>query len=368
MMDSIPIIELRGTPRERGRQHGEMFRAAIREFVASVASVHLANQTQVTDERTLYAFAARNVPSLQAGAPELYEEICGVAEGSGCSLEQILFLNSMLELEDVRPPQLGARLLNAQLWGCTSFIVLPTASADGHVYVGQTFDMEEYYRRFNVVFRIVHDDDHQELIYSLVGILGLNGMNSSGIGLAINKLVATDARPGALYPQLVRQALAQRRIGDAFGALIFSDRACGMNYQLAADNGVAWCAEVSAGDYDLLPIDGAIAHTNHYLSPRMRAYEAPGWLSHGGSYVRLFVASHMLAKKRGQIDIGMLQELTCDHTNYPRCICAHGFKGDDETVAFSTIAAVIYDLTAKTMYACHGQPCSNAYSVIALDS
>jgi isopenicillin-N N-acyltransferase-like protein len=179
--------------------------------------------------------------------------------------------------------------------------------------------------------------------------------------------VATDARPGAIYPQLVRQALAQKRIGDAFGALIFTDRACGMNYQLAADNGVAFCAEVSAGDYDLLPIDGARAHTNHYLSPRMRAYETPGWLSHGGSYVRLFVASRTLAEKRGRIDLETLKELTRDHTNYPRCVCAHGFEGEDETRAFSTIAAVIFDLTTKTMYACHEHPCTNAYLTIALE-
>jgi isopenicillin-N N-acyltransferase-like protein len=140
-----------------------------------------------------------------------------------------------------------------------------------------------------------------------------------------------------------------------------------MNYQLASDSGVAWCAEVSAGDYDLLPITGAIAHTNHYLSERMRAYETPGWLSHGGSYVRLLVASRMLAKNRGHISLELLQELTCDHTNHPRCICAHGFEGEDETVAFSTIAAVIYDLTAQVMYACHGHPCTNAYLAIALD-
>jgi isopenicillin-N N-acyltransferase-like protein len=365
-MEQISVIELCGSPRERGRQHGEALRDSIKEFVATVGAVHAANQTQAASEQELYAFTARNAPAILSGAPALHEELLGIAEGSGCTFEQILFLNSMLELEDLRPARLGARLLSKQLWGCTSFIVLPEASADGHVYVGQTFDMEEYYCRFNVVFRIVHEDGHRELVYSLAGMLGLNGMNSSGIGLAINKLVANDARPGAIYPQLVRHALAQKRVGDAFGALVFSDRACGMNYQLAAASGVAWCAEVSAGDYDLLAIDGAIAHTNHYLSPRMRAYETPGWLSHGGSYVRLFVASRLLAANRGSISLDMLKELTRDHTNYPRCICAHGFEDEDETRALSTIAAVIYDLTDKKMYACHGHPCTNAYTNIAL--
>jgi isopenicillin-N N-acyltransferase-like protein len=366
-MDNIPVIELRGGPRERGRQHGEALRAPIGEFVDTVVAVHQANLTQRAGERELYDFVMRNAAAAKGFSPALHEELLGIAEGSGRGFEQILFLNSMLELEDLRPASLGARLLNKRLWGCTSFVVLPKASADGHVYVGQTFDMEQYYRRFNVIFRIVHDDGHRELVYSLAGLLGLNGMNSSGIGLAINKLVATDARPGALYPQLVRQALAQKRIGDAFGALIFTDRACGMNYQLAADNGVAWCAEVSAGDYDLLPIDGALAHTNHYLSPRMRAYEAPGWLSHGGSYVRLFVAARLLAERRGAIDLELLKELTRDHTNHPRCVCAHSFEGEDETEAFTTIAALIYDLTEKTLYACHGNPCTNAYKAITLE-
>ncbi|MDR1947706.1 MAG: C45 family peptidase, partial [Desulfovibrio sp.] len=184
--------------------------------------------------------------------------------------------------------------------------------------------------------------------------------NAAGLGLVINKLVASDARPGVIYPFIVRKALAAERIGDALGSVIFSPRAAGMTYQLAGSD-VNFCAETSAGRYELLDIDGALAHTNHWLGPSMRKFETAGWLSHAGSMVRRQVAAAFLKKHMGRITPELLQELTREHGNYPRSICAHGFAGEDEKSAFHTIFAVIMDPAARRMDLCPGNPCETAY-------
>lgn len=360
-MSNTPIVELSGTPFEMGLAHGRALKGLITEFVDSITSVHdMNNGFLKVGKKSLETFCNKNIGHLEKFAPELVEEMRGIAEGAGVTFEEILYLNCFLELEDLRAPIVGAKVLPDGLWGCTTFNVTSDAGADGRAYIGQTYDVEKYYEKFLCLLRIKPEKGPTQLVVSFAGIIGLNGMNSSGIGLVINKVTATDARPGVIYPFIVRKALSSERIGDALGAAIFSPRAGGINYQLAG-SGVAFCAETSASYYQLLDIDGAIAHTNHFLGRDMRKYETPNWLSHGGSMVRKQVADNFLKKHAGSIDVDMLKHLTRDHTNYPRCICAHGFEGEDPRTAFHTAFAVIMDPEAGWMEFCPGNPCENEY-------
>jgi len=336
-------------------------RAQIRAFVDSVTGVHQANNSFLRVEKSsLRAFCMRNLGFMEKFSRDLVDEMRGIAEGSGLPFEDIVYLNSFLELEDLRAPGLGGRILPDALWGCTTFNVLPEASADGRAYIGQTYDMEKYYEKFLCILRVRPDSGPSMLIVTFAGVLGLNGLNSAGVGAVINKVAATDARPGVLYPFVMRKALAAERIGDALGAVIFSPRATGITYQLSGA-GIAFCAETSAACYELLPIPGAIAHTNHYVGSTMRRFETPGWLSHGGSMVRKQVADRFLAENRGKLTPELLKELTRNHTNHPRCICAHGFPGECEGTAFHTTFGMVMDPAAGWIDICPGNPCENAY-------
>lgn len=355
------VVSLSGTPYEMGLAHGRACRELIHEFAASVIKVHQANNSLLKAERSqLTGYCLRNLGFLQQWCPELVEEMRGIADGAGLPFEDILYLNSFLELEDLRAPGLGGRALPDALWGCTTYNVPPAAAAGGQALLGQTYDMERYYEKFVVLLRITPETGPAQLVVTFAGVLGVNGMNAAGVAAVINKVVATDARPGVIYPCIMRRALASGRIGDALGAVIFSPRATGMNYQLAG-MGVAFCAEVSATAYELLEFEGAIAHTNHYVSQAMRRFETPNWLSHGGSMVRRQVAQAFLDRHRGALTPALLAELSRNHVNHPRCICAHGFDGEAETTAFHTVFAVIMDPAAGWMDLCVGNPCQQAY-------
>jgi len=362
MSESIPVIDLAGSPLEIGLGHGEALREPIREFAASVLEVHQANNPFLKAEKgQLAGFCQRNLGFLEKFSPALVEEMRGVARGADVPFGDVLLLNCFLELEDLRAPGLGGKALPDALWGCTTFNVTGQASADGQALIGQTYDMEAYYQRFLRVLRIRPAQGPAQLLITFAGILGLNGLNAAGVGAVINKVAATDARPGVIYPFVMRKALASERIGDALGAVIFSPRATGITYQLAGA-GVAFCAETSAQAYELLEINGAIAHTNHYVGSTMRRFETPGWLSHGGSMVRSQVANAWLAANRGRITPEKLMELTRDHTNHPRCICAHGFPGEPGTTAFQTVFGVVMDPERGQFDACPGNPCRNPYA------
>jgi len=365
-MSTIPVIELSGTPHEMGFAHGAALKGLIAEFIETVTTVHQMNNTYLNVSKdSLEVFCKKNLGFLEKFSPALVEEMRGIADGAGVTFEEILYLNSFLELEDLRAPGVGAKVLPDGLWGCTTFNVTRDAGEDGRAYIGQTYDMEKYYEKFLCLLRITPENGPAQLVVSFAGILGLNGLNSAGVGAVINKVTATDARPGVIYPFIMRKALASERIGDALGAAIFSPRASGINYQFAG-SGVAFCAETSAAYYQLLDIDGSIAHTNHFVGRDMRKFETPNWLSHGGSMVRKQVADNYLKKHRGSLNAEKLIELTKDHTNYPRCICAHGFPGEDARTAFHTVFAVIMDPEAGWMELCPGNPCEKGYERFSL--
>ncbi|MDR1606925.1 MAG: C45 family peptidase [Deltaproteobacteria bacterium] len=358
------VLELAGVGQSLGQAHGEALREEIKELVELVLANHAENIKIKVTRADLLDLASRNLVAISRYSPSLMAELEGIATGANLSLEEILFLNSFLELEDLRPPVLGAQLTTKPLWGCTTFHIRPEVTKEGRAFLAQTYDMESFYERFNVVLKIQRPTG-QEIVYSLAGVLGLNGINDRGLGLVINKLVAKDARPGVIYPVIVREALSQDRLGDALAAILFADRASGLNYQLAAREGYGFCLELSASQYALLPIEGALAHTNHYLSPAMKPFEAPNWLTHGGSYVRLEVANRFLRDKRGQIDLPAIKAITQDHFNYPRSVCAHNALDEDENTACATIAGVILDLEEGALHLASGPPCQNEYQKFA---
>ncbi len=361
MTSRIPVLELSGTPYEMGLAHGTAMREQIREFACSVTAVHQANNSCLLAEcDPLVRVCMRNLGFLENFSPDLVEEMRGIADGAGIAFREVVYLNSFLELEDLRAPGLGARVIPDALWGCTTFNVLPAATADGRAYIGQTYDMERYYEKYLCILRIKPEHGSESLVLTFAGVLGLVGLNSAGVGAVINKVVATDARPGVIYPFIMRKALAAERIGDALGAVIFSPRATGINYQLAG-SGVAFCAETSATYYELLEFDHAMAHTNHYVGQHMRRFETPNWLSHGGSMVRKQVADRFLKTHRGALTPELLKEMTRDHTNYPRCICAHGFEGEGCETAFHTTFGIVMDPAAGWFEVCPGNPCENEY-------
>ncbi|MDR3205012.1 MAG: C45 family autoproteolytic acyltransferase/hydrolase [Deltaproteobacteria bacterium] len=364
-MESVPILELKGQGLALGRAHGEALRDKITEFVETAHRVHLENVGLKIEREDLLTLSQRNLGFFKNYSPILFEELEGIAQGSNRSLIDIILINSFLELEDLRAPALGPRLRSDRLWGCTSFNVKAKAASDGPI-IGQTYDMEAYYARFNAVLKITKLSGQKQIIYTLAGILGLNGLNSDGLALVINKLVARDARPGVIYPFVVRKALDQQRIGDAFGAVAFCGRATAMNYQLNCADSVAFCLETTATRFAQLDFSHSLAHSNHFLHPDLKPLEESGWLSHGGSYVRLQVAQEILDQYKGRLDSQILKTLCRNHVNRPRSICAHGYPDEPDYFSYASISAVIIEPSKALMHFCGAYPCQNEFQTITI--
>src|SRR5262249_23498563 len=91
-----------------------------------------------------FAEAARWRKAIAAHDGAYAEEMGGIAEGSGQSEDTIALLNARSELalrlfgQEAGPAPRAAALVGPD--GCTTFALLPQATADRHTWLGQNWD------------------------------------------------------------------------------------------------------------------------------------------------------------------------------------------------------------------------------------
>lgn len=363
-MAEMTLLELEGTGRRLGCAHGEALKGSIaslyeRSMECTVKQAHIS-----TTEEELLRLAMRSYEFARDYAPDLFEEMLGIAEGSGLSVEKIMFLQCVMEGLDVIPARLASSLLKGPLApsspGCTAFGAVGQATSDGRVLVGQNYDMQGELYDHAVLLRIRRPETTL-LVFSFAGIIGCQGLSSHKLAVVMNKLFALDVRAGVPYTFVVRKTLEQKNLAEALGQIMAAERAAGTNY-LLADSSIIIDIETTACHFEVLPTpNNIITHTNHYKSFSLQQYEGIGKFS-ADSYVRDAAMYTGVKQSYGQIDAQRAQQLLSDHTGYPYSLCRHPPKEDVPHYRIhQTIASMIFTPADLTVWACWGNPCQEAY-------
>jgi isopenicillin-N N-acyltransferase-like protein len=344
---TVPLIEVHGPPRERGRQQGE----AARQFAASMVDAYQRIAPGATGSSWEMARdrAQELLPPSEAAFPAYMEELRGLAEGAGLAFEDVWLLNCYEELET-----------SAGLTACTSLAVRGELTAGGHVLLAHNEDWISFDREHVYLLRSEPEGEPPFLGFTFGALLPNIGFNAEGVAVAINSVYPTDECLGV--PRLVfsRAVLAARTIGEAIARCVFDGRAGGYNYLLADENGELYCVETSALEHDVIYADeGWIAHTNHYLSPKMQAVEQPG--AYAGSIVRLNRARRLLWEGLGGVEVVDLQGILRDHVNHPRSICGHEDVSQPAHERGQTVLSLVMDLNERSMWVAPGPPCEGEY-------
>lgn len=299
--------------------------------------------------------ARKFLPHGEAAYPQFVEEMRGIARGANLSFEEVWTLNCYEELTESQ----------AQASGCTCLAVRDAHTADGHVMMAHNEDWSSVDRDNVYLVRASPDNEPAFLGMTYGALLTNIGFNAAGIGVAINSVYPTDGQVSVPNILLSRAVLSARTIGRAINACAPRQRASGYNYLLADANGEIYCVETSSRNHALIyGEEGWLVHTNHYLSPKMQALEAPGIYS--GSHVRLNRARRLLQAQLGQVGVESLQTLLCDHVNHPNSICGHEEPDDPPVDRGMTLVSLVMDLTAQTMWAAPGPPCESEYTAYRL--
>ncbi len=354
-MDRFPLIEVNGTNYEMGFQHGEQCAETINRFVGGMFSEvnkHLGwSKEQTLNKALIYD------GFVEEFSPHLHEEMKGIADGSGLSFEEILLLQVRGEFTQ---PVTGGQ-------ECTSYAVMSAASGGGEVLVGQNQDLQEGFQEQGIMLHMTPEKGPKMLCCTLAGSLGHNGINSSGMGWAVNALDCGGWRPGVPRYVLFRRMLEQESLDDAIEELRRAKRASSCNYMLAhASGAIADVETLVEGDGVLHPENGFLAHANNYLCQELVKHDRL-IAQLPDSAIRAERMRELLNEHRESLSVETMMKLLQDHHNYPQSICRHQLSDPDaEFASMKTISSMVSRPAAGVMHVAVGNPCQNEYHAYKL--
>ncbi len=369
-----PLLKLRGAPRERGRAHGEAARGMIQSIVAEhfafleYSAAHILGAA--LSRAQILQVSDQYVPACERFAPDLVDEVRGIAEGSNVSFREVFSLNTFIDLADMMRPETANNYFqwvvgsNQSTRGCTSFGAMPPATREGNVYLGQTFDTKAVFEPFVCALEIDATFDvprisemrgtSRVVVATFAGMVGCAGINDAGVGVVINHLHTRDARPGVPFTFAVRKMLQAQNADDALNILARSEPASAIHY-LVGDENILRGAETSATKFETLePRAGILSHANHCEANALREIEIE---PSAYSLCRGTRANEMLTARVGNIDASVLAEIARDHIGADDTICSHAEPDTPRLRQYKTDFAVILDPKHRAMDLFVGSPC-----------
>ncbi|MFH1636479.1 MAG: C45 family peptidase [Chloroflexota bacterium] len=339
MSRTLPLIEVRGSHREVGRQIGQKCQTQIRAMLADLREGLPDGVTwpEMLQQSKRYLEYSRDI------YPQYVAELEGTAEGAEAPFDEI-FLSMCEELWE---PAAWQR-------GCTDMAARGRATLDGSTLIAHTNDLLPESEANLVILKIQAGDEPEILGVSSGGVGISAGFNAAKISLTGNQLDNNDIRPGVPRLLVVRAILAARHLSEAMDHCLLPQRASSYNNVIADASGEVYCMEGSATDCEPIYIeDDILAHANHYLSPAMRRFEADR-NSISNSVLRYNRATRLLRENYGQLTPELFQKLLADHAGYPTSICKHGL----ETV---TVFSIIIQLEKLRAWIGRGRACETEY-------
>lgn len=362
-MPKIRLLEIFGSPFEMGHQHGLAYPKEIKELaedrVKLCGSKHWTGKTLPQQE--VLALAEACLPYHQTYAPELMEELRGASQATGVGVTELVILNGFTDFIDTiynsNPAALSSPVpAHPAADNCTAFIVSPAVTAGGQGFYGQTWDMHDTATPYVILLRGQPANGLRFLTLTIIGCVGMIGMNEAGIAVGINNLMAVDGQVGVTWPFVIRKVLAQNNLDDALACITGAKLAGGHNYMLADAHGRGYNVEAMSTHCHVEDVtDGVAVHTNHCLIPQNITVERPRLPeSQANSEHRLNQATELL--QNGRITLDDLFALTRQHGEIYG-ICTH----PSEPFFVESCSAAIMRPATGDFWAVWGHPCQNDY-------
>ncbi len=341
----LELYRVSGTHREVGIQMGELGAEQIRRGIETFDAQLPEGRTRAEQLRLAQSYRDVTEPSL----PWLLEELDACAAGAEVDPMEF-FATTVEELwYTPYPKQTEGR--------CSDVVAGPGATADGHLWVGHNNDLRPETEADIVAIEKRVDDE--PVIMQIGGVPWISvGWNQAGLSLTGNELSPNDERVGISRSHQVFEMLRARNLHEMIAMAIRPDRASSYNNVLADRHGDVANIEGSATDVEISHLDenDHLAHTNHYVSERMRTYE--GDVDYAvRSDIRFCRARDLLADHLdGSVTPEVLRSILSDHENQPNEVCRHPEWGHPTS---KTVFWSIADVTTGRVLFGRGNPCDS---------
>ncbi len=251
-------ITLSGRGYALGLQHGQKLKKEVAEIVGlwkkSTSRALRKDADVVLEEFFAYADFTKTIKEL---TPDLYDEVRGIADGSGQAFNDIFVLNLLDEF--------WVFIENPENHHCSD-VGVPSVNGSPS-YVAQNMDIETYTDGYQTLIRLeAAGDSPEQLILTHPGLIALNGMNARGVGVCVNTIMQLNASASGLpVAFMIRKIIDSTEKADILSFVQQSPHASGQNYIIGV-RGEVYDFEASANKVVRFKPEnenGTVYHTNH---------------------------------------------------------------------------------------------------------
>jgi len=355
------VIEMSGTRHEMGVQYGRACRELIHDLVAHFDRMLVPEE--YLDEAREIAMGA--LPYVQEEAPELVEEVEGIAEGADLPFEDVFRLSCSQEM-NAWQGCMKQKAVNTVVDNAADECTTMAAERDGSSLVAWNMDWWIKWQPYMVLLHGRPDDGPRFLSFAMAGSVGRPGLSET-ISVSANYLpyrAAPEyaaggeqwAGAGIPYSFTARMLLAQETTADALEMLDRTKRMACLNYTIGDLGGDICCVETMPEHIGVLrPQDGYITHSNSYHVPEFGGIPME---ERGQKDPRCHRAWEILSRKEKPLSRADLYQAQRAH--FPRqqtgtCVHTHGEKPS------ITLLSFVGDVAEQTMWAAYGSPCEHRF-------
>jgi isopenicillin-N N-acyltransferase-like protein len=336
MAQPCRLIELSGTPHERGIQYG---RQAAREIANAVGHYGAQAAALGVDADRLARMVQEYLPVLENFDPGQVEEMHGIATGAGVSFEQIVLVNARTELL--------FQFTHRHPDGCTGVVVRPEATRDGQLIHAHNWDWKLESAAACVILRIRNSDGPDILTFTEAGALARFGFNSRGICVTANGLDCDRdyRRAGVPLALIRRKMLEQSHLALALRIAYCTPKSGSNNIIIShAASGLVYDFECAPDETFMVePQNGLLVHANHWLSPvALTKLKECVMTDAPSTFYRQVRPREALTPKIGAITLDDVQAVMADDFESPWSICYPPRPSSPtDSTTFATVATLI---------------------------
>ncbi len=373
------ILILAGPPRERGRMHGETMRHKIQELMARWIDA-LARESSILPGQYLRELVSETnfMPVIQKWTPDLLEEVRGIAEGSAVDFPTIFAFQ--LQDEEWWFRQNKHQEPRGEPRGCSSIGWQREPGSSS--LVAQNMDMPNYLDGCQVILHIKEEHtDVKSVVFSVAGLIALNGINNHSIGIVCNNLSQLNhSRDGLPVAFVLRGVLARRSYTEAKSFLKTVQHASGQNYILGSRTRVIdlECSANQVSEYSQPAHLCCVCHTNHPFSNTDVRHLPEGIISIGDdpdegiimkdidSRIRFDVVYKQLEAVESSREANFIstKRILSSHDLVTHPVCRHSSPGNE----WMTLGTSIMSLDEHPrMHVCPGPPCTSRFTQFSIN-
>ena len=350
MRKKLEPIVLDGTPLNRGKIHGETLQKNIWEMLDQGAYFYSIFKMNLDDFVDQFYEETDHINAVKKWAPNLYEELQGIAQGAGVDLK-VLFMHNcgdeVLRFLQAKGIELGK--LGCSSIGCNKTALYPAMQ-------GQNLDTFLALRGFETLFYIKESTDLHIMTVGWSGNLGPFGMNNVPIALNLNTIDCNYSMNGLPLQFVGRKILEQTSLENVIKFMQSIQTGAPQNYMFG-DKEQILDYEGSANAFtQYFPFENYqyIYHTNHPLANKDTM---DGYKPNENTLSRFNFLEKRMRYARYPISLENMKHILSSHYGP---ICAH----DPQYLALisRTWVSVISVLSEDPeFHVAFGNPCENPY-------